>query len=332
MFFKRPPSADCILALAVTAGILIVQHEVIRKLADMTLVLADAAGFAELAAEHPLGCLDWVTRLLAATGLTWWGIPVLLGLVALAQFLGWRATRNAAFAACLPALLVVVSVTTLGSDIWTLQHPSFLTVHLFWYASAAATCWMFGRRALFVWIALPLAIAAIGRWCWGDLAWSETVSAAFLPVPGLGTATITTTFFVCLAALLMFSGRKFLSDAEGFRVSAVRRFAAAGVVLIAALIGFAATDDCRDLLKMERLAIANDFAGVLKVAPKKPRPCRMETAWRLLALFRLDRLDYDLWRYPMIGSFHDVPGALMDTNGPDLLFQYGLVLPARRWT
>ena len=88
-------------------------------------------------------------------------------------------------------------------------------------------------------------------------------------------------------------------------------------------------DDLRAQLRMERCVAEGRFADALASGEGNPRPLRMEFAYRVLALWRTGRLEADLFAQAFT-SFHRTTRAQeRQMDGQDLLFQYGLLLPAR---
>jgi len=317
-------------ALAAVAAFHLAYREVTLKLADQVMVRADGPGFAELAAEHPFGAVDWVMRLLAASNLVWWGPFVNLAFVAAAGALAafalrrWR-TPFAPFGPWLAAALAVLPTLSLGDQVWLLPRPHFPQLQLTAFVLLAA-CLTAGRRGLAAFAALQVLFVIVGRLFFHDLPEAETLRAAWaMPIQFEWGACDTYGLSVFAAFVVLCLLR---------RPAALPRWAYAVPPVLAAVLFFCALPkrDCRDQLKMEAAVREGRFADVLGIAPKKSRPERMETAWRILAMFRTDRIDRDLYRYPIIGSHNDTLEEEMIMEGHLLLFHYGLLLPARRWT
>ncbi|MBP5319705.1 MAG: hypothetical protein J6334_01860 [Kiritimatiellae bacterium] len=88
--------------------------------------------------------------------------------------------------------------------------------------------------------------------------------------------------------------------------------------------------DLRGQLARERAVVEGRWEDVLAVKPANGQALRMESAYRILALQRLDRLPEQLFDEP-IWSLHETTQAQEDLmDGHELLFAYGLLLPARR--
>ena len=66
--------------------------------------------------------------------------------------------------------------------------------------------------------------------------------------------------------------------------------------------------DLRPQFRVERLGVAGDWAGVVAYEATRAEPMRMEVAWRILALHRLDRLPQDLLAQQIL-SLHDTTPA-----------------------
>lgn len=112
------------------------------------------------------------------------------------------------------------------------------------------------------------------------------------------------------------------------------RFAGPALLLVAAG-GLAAAAACRlDLrpqFRVERMGVARDWAGVVAYEETRDEPMRMEVAWRILALHRLDRLPQDLLERPVLSFHGTTPAEEYHMDGFELLFGWGLLNPARRW-
>lgn len=106
-------------------------------------------------------------------------------------------------------------------------------------------------------------------------------------------------------------------------------------LLVLAVGGLAAATACRfDLrpqFRVERMGVARDWAGVVAYEDSRDEPMRMEVAWRILALHRLDRLPQDLLARPVLSFHGTTPAEEYHMDGFELLFGWGLLNPARRW-
>lgn len=108
-------------------------------------------------------------------------------------------------------------------------------------------------------------------------------------------------------------------------------FAGVAAVLVAGVWLCRPKPDLRGQMARERAVVAHRWADVLATPPRNPNALRMESAYRILALQRLDRLPAALFDEPLWSSQDgtDAQEELMD--GHELLFAYGLLLPARRY-
>ena len=106
------------------------------------------------------------------------------------------------------------------------------------------------------------------------------------------------------------------------------------VVLAAVAAGVWASrlrPDLRGQFTRERAVVECRWRDVLEVPPYNGNALRMESAYRILALQRLDMLPQHLFDEPL-WSTHDSTDAQEDLmDGHELLFAYGLLLPARRY-
>ena len=314
-------------ALLLCGLVMFFARTLVWKLADTTMVLADWSGFVEVATSHPLGFADWTARLLCATGLTCCGWMVTMALLATAMVATFliRGMRPSV-AVWLPVILYLVPLLNLGDQIWLLKAPHFIQWNLLWYvllASALAVGGRCGAAAFFG----ALSAVLIGAYLVCDLPFDETVGRGFGVHSGfvwLGGDFVSMGVFAALLAVgtvrIAWAGK-------------TERIVRCGLPVLLAVLTAAlwAKRDCRDQLTMERLVRERKFDEVLKVSPKKERPERMETAWRILAMYRTDRLDRDLFRYPMIGSYTNTDEEEMIMEGTLYLFEFGLIQPCRRW-
>lgn len=314
---------------AAVALFLFCEHEVVRKLADQVLVRADGAGFAELCAEHPWGAADWLLRLLAAANLTWWGGVLNLALVAGVGALACIALRQcrsslAPFAPWFAAAIFALPTLSLGDQVWLLARPQFPQLQLAMFALLAG-CLCAGRRGLAVFAALQFLLVAVGLFGFSDLPAFETMRSAWA-LPLQFSNDVRSASIVVLFASFAVAAFVKLPAALPRWAHAIPPAVAVALTLVAW-----PRRNCHDQLKMERAVREGRFEDVLKIAPRKARPERMESAWRILAMFRTDRLDRDLYRFPIIGSHQNTEEEEMIMEGPLYLFHYGLIQPARRW-
>lgn len=293
------------------------------------MVKADVTGLAELAAEHPWGAVDWLCRMLTAMNLTWWGtlftLALLVGIGAL-SIISLRRCRSpfAAFSPWLVAALFTLPVISLGDQVWMLIRPQFPLLHLVWFA-ILTTCLLAGRKGLIAFAALQLILIAVGKLCYYDLPVCETMRSAWA-LPSGPEWTLSNSFTI--AIFIAFTALCFVRiPAE---IPKWTHFVPIGLAIVLVFVALPKRN-CLDQLKMERAVLEQRFDDVLKIAPDKARPERMETAWRILAMFRTERIDRDLYRFPIVGSHVNTDEEEMAMEGSLLLFHYGMILPARRW-
>ena len=107
--------------------------------------------------------------------------------------------------------------------------------------------------------------------------------------------------------------------------------AAVGVALVADVWSSRPKPDLRGQMAREHAVVEGRWADVLKVTPLNGNALRMESAYRILALARLGQLPDKLFDEPLWSSQEstDAQEELMD--GHELLFAYGMLLPARRY-
>lgn len=317
--------ATAAVALSTCAVAQLYAHRILWKLADATCVFADWDGFAEVASASPFGCIDWLARYLCATGLTGWGWVVPLLMLAVAMLLAHRIRGiHPAFAAWLPAILFVVPLLSLGDKVWLLLAPHFLIWNLLWFIVFAAVAAFSGRKGLAALLAI-LVVMPVGVYLVRDLPLEETVLRGFGFYPSF---TWLPGSFVTLGVFVAFI---VLSSFELPRLKPPIADLVPPIVLVILTAALWQNRDCRDQLAMERLVQERKFAEVLKIAPSKPRPRRMESAWRILAMYRTDRLDHDLFRYPVSESHLTTEEEEMVMEGPMFMFEFGLIQPYRRW-
>ena len=112
------------------------------------------------------------------------------------------------------------------------------------------------------------------------------------------------------------------------RLRPVLRLAALLALCGCVLLGLP-RDDLRAQLRMERRVVEGRFADALAEGAANPRPLRMEFAYRVLALWRTGRLETDLFEKPFTSFHRTTQAEERRMDGQDLLFHYGLLLPAR---
>ena len=88
-------------------------------------------------------------------------------------------------------------------------------------------------------------------------------------------------------------------------------------------------DDLRTQLRMERLISEDRLEEALEAGEANARPLRMEFAYRVFALWRTGRLEDGLFAKPFSSNHRTTAAQELKMDGQDLLFRYGLLLPAR---
>ena len=319
-------------------------REYIWQLANQTQVFADWCGFADAAlpGSRPAGLLRWCSRMVMASGLSdacWW-LPyfALVLLLAVSAFLllprevrtGTKA-RWAAVASCLliSALYVVVPVVAMGSFVWDESECSFPVMNplgtLVSLGLFAALRRVVGRRS---WAILPAALLC---------------ALLFVPFGAYPIASLTALAVWMCACRFHWSAAVFAHCL----LAIVLALAGVGVELrcvyddLAPQIAFESSHAMRlrwnpcgpelaRQLRMERAVVSRDWKAVLDAAGGfGDAIMRMETAYRILAQYRLGLLPDDLFRYP-INSPHTLASEdqwIMD--GYLLFFEYGLLQQAR---
>lgn len=84
------------------------------------------------------------------------------------------------------------------------------------------------------------------------------------------------------------------------------------------------------LLAMEKATKEARWRDILTIDKDIERPHRMMAAYRILALYKTDRIAHDLFRYPVQTTHLTTSVDTLKMNGPLLLYEYGLVLNARK--
>jgi len=113
-----------------------------------------------------------------------------------------------------------------------------------------------------------------------------------------------------------------------------RRWAGLAIIAIALVVGLwkcRPLPDLRGQMTREYAVTECRWADVIAAKPPNGNALRMESAYRVLALQRLDMLPDHLFDEPFWSSQEstDAQEELMD--GHELLYNYGLLLPARRY-
>ncbi len=266
------------------------------------------------------------------------------------------------------ALLAVYPACFIGTAVWSVECPSagFCNALGLWTAlgvfalarrtktwiaalvAAALFPWfgcypLFGAIAASVWC-LPLAVVpwAVAAFLYHDLAPSAAYRGCEALFGDSGTRTLDVANACAFASFLLAAWLPALRAKLKFLVIRPRRSAALPAYVGAAVPVFVAAalvsvvliarprPDLRGLLARERAVVERRWADVLAVAPGNDKPLRMESAYRILALQRLGQLPDRLFDEPMPAS-HVSAGADEDLmDGHELLFAYGLLLPARQ--
>ena len=103
------------------------------------------------------------------------------------------------------------------------------------------------------------------------------------------------------------------------------------LVLVGGLWASRPNPDFRGQLERERAVVEGRWEDVLAAKPRNGRALRMESAYRILALARLGRLPEHLFDEPIWSSHESVDRRDEEAmDAYELLFAYGLLLPARR--
>lgn len=344
---------------------------IIWKLAQETLFYADFAGLRELLGRcsAPGGLLDWLARGVHVTGLggVWW---LFYMIAAAGTILLWRhvfKTQRGGPLAALSfpaALLCVYPALLAGTAVWMLDDPSagFRNTFGLWTAMGVYVLGRSTRRwaaavaavLLFPWFGIYPILGAVAAsvWClpllllpacvapfYNDLAVGELYLRSgavldrlrFCPL-NVWTAGAFACFFLAVAAERF----RWAEKANGVRLLAKprMRYVFLAVVLAAVAAGVWASrlrPDLRGQFTRERAVVECRWRDVLEVPPYNGNALRMESAYRILALQRLDMLPQHLFDEPL-WSTHDSTDAQEDLmDGHELLFAYGLLLPARRY-
>lgn len=358
--------AVAVLAAVVAALLAHVQTPVVWKLAQRTLFYADIAGLRELASTQglPGGVLDWLARGLQVTGLGACGWSAYAVVAAITVAL-WRFAFPARFGGLWsaltlpPALLAVYPACLVGATVWSVECPSagfcnalglWMALGVFvlarrtkaWIAAPVAAalfpwfgCYpLFGALAASVWC-LPLAVVPWGAaaFIYHDLAPSAAYRGCEALFGGSGTLALDVAnafAFSCflLAAWLPALTAKLKSRAPWSRRDAAIPALVAAALVVAVLVA-QPRPDYRGQLMRERAVVERRWEDVLSVAPRNDKPLRMESAYRILALQRLGQLPDRLFDESMPVSHLEAGTDEYLMDGYELLFAYGLLLPAR---
>jgi len=297
----------------------------------------------------------------------WW-IPYLLLPPALAAASWFRVFPRRVLPAVAPFLLALAPLLHVGTYIWHLPDFAFPATNLLGLAlayalvaalrpwtrrawglpAACALCALgfvpFGLYAPYAGVLLLLGRLLEGRPRPGALAGMLAGAALLAAAPFAASAWVYGDLDVALAlghsqsvlngALLTAFGAWSVAAAllpalpEPGRVPAAARLACALAACGCVLLGLP-RDDLRVQLRMERCVAEGRFGDALAAGAANPRPLRMEFAYRVLALWRTGRLESDLFAKPFTSFHRTTQAEEVRMDGQDLLFHYGLLLPAR---
>lgn len=322
---------------------LLTLRPIIRKLADETLVFADWDGFSEAAlpGDAPAGFLRWVSRIVMETGLVDWLWLVPFAILAAALSLTavcfvprrWRKWPAFLAAGVVSVLFLFLPVMGVGAGVWLVGEPSYPVMNPLGILVAA---WIFlalarlpaARKPLFF-AALSVPVAALvvpfGAYPLAALA----AAAVFHAVKGEGALRrriASSVFAVALAASAIPLAARFVYDDYSVKLAFDKSHAF--------FVPWNSVVDISVQLEQEAAIKEGDFAKVLAMADRQfasaRTPLRMSVAYRILAQYRLGRLPDELFKYPMPTSHIDTDAEELMMDGYVLLFNYGLVMPARR--
>jgi len=325
------------------------------KLADQTLVFADWDGFREMAlpGDRPAGLLRWCARMATSLGLfdaTWW-MPYVLGALALGVSLhllmrsptrdvSVRRRLTSLFAWCVLGFLVAFApLAFIGDFLWDEKEHSAPLFNLF---GLVVSCGLFA--AFRSWIRRPWGLVSVCALC----AVLFVPFGAYALLAGLASAVCAWRGSVipgaCGALRSPFRGWHWLASAAfllaAFPASCAWIYGdmachiawryAQGFRLPCGPVG-----TLRHSFEMERCVRARDWRGVMALADAykgsgRDFPLRMEIAFRILAQFHLETLPDDLFRYPIRTGHFSTDADQQSMDGYQLLFEYGLLQPARR--
>jgi hypothetical protein len=358
-------------AAVVAGALAYLHGPIIWKLAQQTLFYADFAGLRELLGSYavPGGLLDWLARGVQVTGLggVWWMFYALAaGVTVLLWRLVFRDQRESPLAVLSfpAALLCIYPALLAGTAVWMLDDPSsgFRNAFGLWTAMGVYVLGRSTRRwiaavasiLLFPWFGVYPFLGAVAAsvWClpllllpacatpfYNDIAVAEMYLRCGAVVDRLRFCSLnvwTVGAFACFflaAAADRFRWAERVKRVRLFEKSRMTEafFAVALLVVVAGVLDSRPRPDLRGQFVRERAVVEGRWRDVLSVAPSNGNALRMESAYRILALQRLDMLPQHLFDEPL-WSTHDSTDAQEDLmDGHELLFAYGLFLPARRY-
>ena len=322
---------------------LLTLRPIVRKLADQTLVYADWDGFREAAlpGDAPAGFLRWVSRIIMEMGLVDWLWIVPFAFLAVAIWFTiiffipkrWRKWPAFLATAIFAVLFLFLPIVGVGAGVWLVSESSFPIMNPLGILVAA---WIFIALSKIPFARKPVLFAVL------------SIPVAALVVP-FGAYP--------LAALVAFSVFHAVKGAGALRARVVVALFAVAVAVCAiplaarfvygdysAKLAFDKSNafhmpwnsvvDIAGQLEQEFAIKECDFAKVLAIADRQlasaKAPLRMSVAYRILAQYRLGRLPDELFKYPMPTTHIETDAEETMMDGYVLLFNYGLVMPARR--
>lgn len=317
----------------------------IWKLADQTQVFADFRGFCEMAlpGEAPAGLLRWISRWVMASGITeWWWVSYLVlglalggvGYAGLGRYWTKRSwwARGLFIAGCWLSgeALLLLPILFSANYLWRCDESAFPIMNALGLLAAAGIYRVLRRLVERPWGLVPaVVIAAFGCVPFGVYA---LLGALALAGRGLwkrrgggwgGLAGLGGLAAAILAVALPLSCRFVYGDLalrHGWRAAHA----------LPPRLAWPNSDIARQLEVERRIAVA-DWRGARETAARgEAFPLRMEIAYRLLASFRSECLLAELFAYPMRTSPRDTDADQSLMDGYVLLFEYGLLLPARK--
>ena len=322
---------------------LLTLRPIVRKLADQTLVYADWDGFREAAlpGDAPAGFLRWVSRFVMEAGLVDWLWLVPFAFLAAAMWFTamffvpkrWRKWPAFLAAAVFSILFLFLPVIGIGAGVWLVSESSFPVMNPLGLLIAAWTFIILRRipfaktpvglaasSAAIVFLAVPFGAYPLA----GLVAF-----ALFQAVKGAGalrTRIAAATFAVALAVSAIPLAARFVYGDYSAKLAFDKSHAF--------IFPWNSVVDISGQLEQEAAIKEGDFAKVLAIADKQlaslKAPLRMSVAYRILAQYKLGRLPDDLFKYPMPTTHIDTDAEETMMDGYVLLFNYGLVMPARR--
>ncbi|MBQ9431863.1 MAG: hypothetical protein IJU44_09965 [Kiritimatiellae bacterium] len=358
----------CLAAAAVSVCLAAAYSPIVWKFAQQTLFFADLAGLRELMSRNgaPGGLLDWLARGISVTGLGplfWLPYPI----AAIITVWMWRQSfprlnRGLWPALVFPSALIALYPALLsGTGVWLANDyaAAWRNTLGLWCAFGA---WLITAKSK-PWVSIPvtallvpplgiyplLGAIAANLWMFPLLAVPWLYSALFYydlapQYAYLKCGSILNFFrltplnvwnvlgFASFIAAAVLSRR--LPAPRERRMPQFARWAA--LMLMAVLTGTALAmcirkPDMRSQFRRERAIVEGRYADALKVPLSNGRALRMESAYRILALHKTGQLPDRLFEEPIWSTQKstDAEENLMD--GHELLFAYGLLLPARRY-